>query len=349
MRPGTRWLIAGLAVLLFSVSVARAQPSEDVRAAAALWLAGDDATSLPRLAELARAGDAEARLLLGRIATEDLGPSPFRVSLPRTAARALFREEAGGAFGRSWLVAEAAAGHALAQTLLEAMRPVPRLDVIRRLHALGEDQATDHAVRIVALYGSAEMKAELMQDPALLPELRPYLAYLFGRAEPRGDGLAALRHIAPGLQAKVVPTDAEVLGLAGYLALGLGFGEHVLGETWRAPVHSWLLTAPEMRPLARLCQGACGDEAGDCAFAFLGLSGGYFEAIRYDSPLETVIPQDAFLESPRARQMILRRAVLARTETNLGWLSDHPALREISACAADLVEAIARQSETNGK
>ena len=196
---------------------------------------------------------------------------------------------------------------------------------------------TNYGARIVALYGTAGQKQALLADDQMLDELRPYVQYLSGVPEARGDGLAALRHIAPGKSDMVHADDAETLGMAGVLALGFGFGDHDPANRWRADVETWLLSAPAVRPIANLCTTQCASEAGACAFAFMALSGGYFEAIRFDSPLEGVIPQAAFQDSPRARLMVLRRAVLARTETNVQWLAEPEAVRPISACAAQLI------------
>ena len=98
------------------------------------------------------------------------------------------------------------------------------------------------------------------------------------------------------------------------------------------------MTNPAMGPLADLCTRSCPTEAAACAFTLLSLTGGYFEAIQLDSPVETVIPQDRFLASPRARVMALRRAALARTETDMP-LGTQAELSEVSACAADLIWA----------
>lgn len=315
-----------------------AQPVDLFETAVTAWLDGDDESSLPWLAGLAASGNADARLLLARIETEDLGHSNFRLSLTPEEARAVFRQESEGFFGPSWLAVEADAGNEMAIALKAAQHSEPHLDVIDYLARNGERQATDHATRIVALYGDDAMKAELAESPHLLAELRPYLAYLSGPEEPRGDGLAALRHIAPGDVMGLTPNDAETIGMAGYLALGLGFGDSSANNVHRPTVEDWLMSASSMRPIANLCRRSCAAEAPQCAFAFLGLSGGYYEAIRYDSPYEKIIPQDVFLNSARAEMMVLRRAVLARTETNLSWLSEMPELREISACAARLTE-----------
>jgi len=328
--------IVAFAVMLWLVGASEAHADQRLQTAVELWLQGDDAQSLPILADLAKEGNSDARLLLARIETTDLGPSPFRKSLDRAAARELFRYADVSTFGKSWLFVEAQAGNELAQALLKAKTADPDLELIKRLNRLGEHQATDRPTRIVALYGTQEMRDRLSADDEVMADLRPYLAYLSGQPEPRGDGLAALRHIQPNAVDAMQP---DALGMAGMLALGLGYGDASPNNVWRSAVESWLMTADATKPIADFCSRQCPDQTSACAFAFLAVSGGYFEAIRTDSPLEAVIPQDRFLDSPRARLMVLRRAALARTETNLEWLADSPELADISSCAADVIRA----------
>lgn len=331
----TYWLIA---ICIAWAGMAQAQAA--LTRATEQWLQGEDEQSLTALAELARNGNSDARLLLGRIETMDLGPSPYRMSLTKMETRALFRDISGhGLFGRTWISVEAALDNELARVFLRAAQPVPRYGLIERLNRLGEHQAADHPTRILALYGDPEMRAKLRTAEFLMPDLIPYLDYLSGPPEPRVDGLSALRYIALDTKGTISASDPDTLGMAGLLSLGFGYGDHDADNKWRPLVENWLLTTPSTQPIADLCRQECADDAGGCAAAFLALSGGYYEVIRIDSPLEKLIPQDVFLASPRARLMTLRRAALARSETNMTWLADREGIAEFSECAADLVIA----------
>ncbi|MEM7188272.1 MAG: hypothetical protein AAF439_01555 [Pseudomonadota bacterium] len=334
-----------LGVLAALTQDVRAQQAGSVEKAVSLWLAGDDEQSLPMLAELASAGDTDARLLLGRIETQDRGFTPFRRVLSPEASRRLFRYDNGTAFGQTWLVVEAASGNELAKALLASKGPAPNPAVINKLNQLGEREATDHPTRILALYGDSGAKRTLRDSADVLTDLIPYLDYLSGEPEPRGDGLAALRHLFPDRAAEVSAQDSGSLEMASLLALGLGFGGDDAANKWRADVEAWLQTAPSTRPIHALCQQTCGADVGPCGFAMLALSGGYFEAIRLDSPLEAVIPQQTFLDSARARQMLLNRVTLARAEDDSGWLSDLPELPKISQCVADAIRLNRRNYE----
>ena len=340
----THHLIRSLAIgFILFLGCIGAAPAEDTRRferVVEYWLADDDENSLPQLAELARDGHSTARMLLARIETEDKGPSRFRRALGLRQARSMFRKVRETGVGHySWLAVEAAAGNEIAVALLKAKKPSPRPDLVAELHRLGEAQATDHPTRIIALYGDEGMKRALMRSPHLLPELLPYLQYLTETPEPRGDGLAALRHIAGGEAAHISADDEDALAMAGLLALGLGFGDISAGNPWRQVVETWIQTAPSTRPIANLCKAHCASEQAACGFAMLALTGGYFEVVRLDTPLETIIPQPVFLDSIRAQNMALRRAALVRAETNLEWLSDSPDLPKISQCAAKLVRS----------
>ncbi|MGR3617758.1 MAG: hypothetical protein ACU0BB_17215 [Paracoccaceae bacterium] len=315
-----------------------AQAGQRIDTAIGQWLSGTDHDSLPALATPASEGNRDAQLLLGRIETSDLGPSPFRLSHTGEETRALFRDNSGFSyFGQTWISVAADNADPLARALQKSVQPDPDPTLVVTLNDLGEHQATDYPTRIIALYGTQKQKQELAQSDGLQTDLKPYVQYLTGTAEPRGDGIAALRHIAGDAALGVDVTDPETLGMAGVLALGYGYGDLSEANPWRPIVENWLLSAPSTRPIADLCRAECTTEVGQCAFALLTLSGGYFETIRTDSPLESVIPQDQFLASPRARLMVLRRVALARAETNLSWLASHEEISEMSQCAADLV------------
>ncbi|WP_338551163.1 hypothetical protein [Roseovarius phycicola] len=305
-----------------------------------IWLQGNDRDSLPALAVLAQAGDRNARILLARIETFDRGPSPFRFSLSGAERRALFRQvPQNEIFGKSWLKVEAERGNKLAARFLQSRHPTPDLELIQDLWDAGEGQATDYPTRVVALYGSPQQKRALLESGRILEELAPFLGYLSGDPEPRGDGLAALRLITGKDQSDINPDNQDAFAMAGFLALGFGFGNASLDNAYRSDVENWVLESLSTRPIANLCNEACAQEKGACAFAFFALSGGYFEVIRVDTPYQSLISQQQFLDSPRARIMTLRRAALARVEANTRELATTEQIAEISSCAADLVAA----------
>ncbi|QBF30271.1 hypothetical protein [Thalassococcus sp. S3] len=329
------WAIA-IGLTLAVAGLPLASSSDRFETAVSLWLDGDDAGALPEFADLAQQGHALARILLAQIELMDKGPSQFRRNLTPDQARALFRRSStDGGPATSWLAVEDQQGNALARALRASRFPDVQPELIDELREMGEAQATDYPTRILALYGTSEDRRALLKSDALLPELRPYLLYLENNPELQGDGIYVLRHIT-GLGDMIDGADEDTRGIAGLLALGYGYGDTNPDNRWHATVTDWIMTDEATRPIADLCRGECGAQAGACGFALTALTGGYFEVIRLDSPLETVIPQDTFLSSPRARLMALRRAAFTRAET-AGPRASIREIAEMSQCAADLV------------
>lgn len=301
------------------------------------WLEGRDETSLPELAALARGGNLTAQIVLGRIEVSDLGPSPYRLSLDREGYREIFRQiEPGERFGKTWLRVADETGDLLAAALRRAQKPEVDPSLISMLFALGEPQASNHPIRMLAVYGTEAQKEAVAESEVMLDELRPILQS-FGRDErERSDGMAVLERIAPAAVSQIAEGDSQALGMAGVLSLGWGFGDVSPENVWRGLVEDWLLSASETRPIAGLCTSECPDAPGACAFTMFALAGGYYEVIRADTPVETIIPQDVFVETPRARLMALRHAAMARSGTGdvVASVSD---ISKVSMCAARLV------------
>lgn len=331
-----KWMMFCFAILL-SAPVAAQEGRFD--AAVATWLSGDDENSLPALASLAADGHSMARILLSQIETKDRGHSPFRKSLKPSEARALFRRDQGyGGFSQTWLAFEAKQNNPLAHALMATRVPRPVAGLIGTLRRLGEVEATDYPIRVIALYGSDEEKRVLAESDMMLDELRPFMQHYRSAQAWRGEGIAALRYIAPFASDMITPDDKETVEIGGLLALGYTGGGTDPENRWRGLVEDWVLTAPATRPIADLCRASCPTDVTGCGFAMLALSGGYYEVIRLDTPLETVISQNTFLASPRARLMTLRRAALAKHNANRGWLASIEEIAAISSCTADLID-----------
>jgi len=88
-----RSIVFAVFALWLTVGAAFAQSAFD--RAVETWLAGNDRDSLPMLADRARNGHRDARILLARIESMDHGPSPYRLSMSRQERRALFRDVSG--------------------------------------------------------------------------------------------------------------------------------------------------------------------------------------------------------------------------------------------------------------
>jgi len=309
-----------------------------------LWLDDDDEASLPALATLARAGNPAARLLLARIERYDRAPSAFQSSLSKQARLSLFRaprNESG--FYPTWLRVESIRGNKLASALERARLPYVDLQLIKTLYRAGEIQASDHPVRIASIYGDQRTHRVLLQSDYLIAELAPYVRSYRIPAQQQADGLEALRTIAAEVtstgNSRIDITDEDTSQVARMLSLGYPFGEITVASRWRPIIENWLMTSMASRPVAALCERQCSDQSGDCAIAMLGLTGGYYELIRLDSPLESIISQEDFLDSPRARRSALQRAALTHSETAEELMSIAQ-IEKVSDCAAALVATV---------
>lgn len=335
-----------LGMLLFWPSfVFAADDEQRFTTAIELWLADSDAESLPELAALARDGHVNARLLLSRIEIMDKGLSRYRRGLSRQTSRELFRNvNVASLFGQSWLSVEADLGNELAWLLQQSRHPEVSLPLIQKLHDVGEPQASDHPTRIAALYGTLEQKRYLLKEGPILDDLKPYVKYLLDTPEKHADGLAALRHIATENIEDVDENQSDAMEMAGTLALGYGYGSLDPNNKWYDQVAKWVLEAPSTTPIAQFCKQACQGEVSSCAMTLFALTGGYFEAIRLDTPLETVIPQKRFLESRRARQMTARRAAFTRAETN-AELASIAEIAKHSRCLANSIAVLRSKAQ----
>ncbi|MEM8537426.1 MAG: hypothetical protein AAGF56_06150 [Pseudomonadota bacterium] len=304
----------------------------DLAEAIDLWLAGDDETSLPALAVLAEEGDTDARILLARIETNDLGLSEFRKNLSSEERRYLFRFWPKAAmFPKSWLLVEAARGNEIAQLLYASRLPDVTPETHAALWAAGERQATDYSARIFALRGSPSQQAEIRRKGLVLPELKPLWSELTNPT--LGNGGFAILSLSTGVQ-NLDPSDNDTVKMARYLSLGMGTDEVGQSNRWSSTVQGWLLQDAPLRPVADLCRGACGEDPGSCALAMVGLMGGYSQAVEIDSPYENLIAQGEFLASPRARLMALRRAAFS---VGSGRLYGGDQIANVSQCLANLV------------
>lgn len=317
--------------LLLSVS-APAFSDVSLDDAVALWLTGDDETSLPALAALAQDGNAQARVLLARIETTDLGVSPFRQSLTAEQRRKLFRYAPEAArFPRSWLLIEAMEGNELAALLSASRRPIIDLQMHAALWEAGEHQATRYSTRLIALRGSASAREAISSKGMILPELEPFWSEVTVNA-PGARGTAILARMTGKTDFDL--DDPDTVEMMRALSMGLGPDGLNPDNQWQAQVSDWLLSDDPLRPIADLCRQSCPAQAGQCALTLLVLSGGYAEATEIDSPYETLISQDRFLSSSRARLMALRRAAFARSA---GRPYSRDNIAELSSCTADLI------------
>ncbi len=309
------------------------------------WLQDNDSDSLPTLSGLAKNGNSAARILLARIEITDRASTSYVKSLSRAQRLALFRAPVGKSiFKPSWLQWEADAGNGFAQSLLSATTLGINIEAIQNLIALGEPESAEHLVRKVAVDGSHadHLKLANVLDPN--SELAPYLrGFQFSRTG-LTTGKTALAYIASNTNENDIrwPDDSPDSAMASvFVDIGYQAGDHAIeygaqNRFYRA-IAEWVMAAPVAAPIAEICRSNCSvDEIPQCANTALGLAGGYYEVIRFDSPLEAIIPQRKYRFSARAIGMALRRMALARTEASEQVFSEQE-LRDHSACLAKAI------------
>ncbi len=312
------------------------------------WLSDNDEGSLPALSLLSGNGNIAARLLLSRIEITDRASGDFVKRMSRSERLKLFRSNLGsGVFRSSWIKVEADRGNRVARALFDGTVLGINIDTVRRLYGIGEVEATEHLVRKVAVDGSQSERRELSQ--LLIPgsELTPYLrGFRFARSG-MTTGRTALQHII-GKNEGIDPVSVEFesgpgAGIAmqfvdfGYQAGAQAIGNRDQGRYFDI-IAKWTMTAPPAMAVANLCRRHCSNrQISACAITGFGLVGGYYEMIRFDSPLETVIPQNRFLNSERAIGMAARRIAAARTEAGARIFSDIE-LGKKSQCLANALK-----------
>lgn len=252
-------------------------------AALALWLADDEAMSLPALAGLAAGGNRAAQVLLAIIDTTPNLQGPWLDDRTRAQRMALLRAP-GGLSGRGWM-AVAAADTPLARLWTEGLKLEGTVATAMALAGMGEARAARvtllrHATR--QWHGFAAVAG----DPAYPPELR-YLVWPEWADQPGGRAR---------VQAEVeaaMPGDPQVARYA--------FRKPSPEET-----DARLATAPLAAPLRATCEAVCPSSGAACRRAAFVLVGGQSKLLGFGSPSETLIPSETWFASPRGRLSLLR-------------------------------------------
>ncbi len=306
------------AVLFLAICLAQVLPTQPLSAqtwpwpgtddpgfvtARALWLSGtDDLAAIGQLADLARAGNQPAQLLLGVLVAGGQLPEAVE-DLPRADRIALTRAE-GGLSGTSWLrvAGQADPLAAAIETVaigLATTTPTERRAALETLLAAGE---TCHAMSVLAFSynyggfgpeGGWTLTAQFGAHPAL-----------------HGHGLAMLQ----GMQQLLVTPSNGVDDPATLV---------VVREALAAIKEEATGVA---EPLMAFCRVGCPTEADSCTDALVQTVGGNVGYVTL-SPVETLIDSATYQSSPRFSD-------------DLRWQYSMSVARvaERNACAASLLE-----------
>lgn len=282
-----RYITAGVltaTALLFAVpgqsDTVGGQGAPDFTAAVDIWLAGDEAAALPRLAALAQDNNRSAQILLGLIDTTPGLQGDWLMALPRADRIALLRAP-GGISGQNWMRA-AAADDPLAATWLTLWDGDAPMTVMLDLARLDEPRAARVAAMTLAKREKTGFAA-LAGDPAYPPSARAFAI----REDARRDPARAMQDaaaLAPG------DPQGEILGLRAPDATGAWLGNH-----------------PEGDPLVALCADVCPDsDQPACQAAAYRAMGGYWELMALGSPAEAIIPSERFNRSAAGIGAVMR-------------------------------------------
>jgi len=318
-----------------------------LQAAIEIWLQDNDEESLPVLAALAAEGNIAARLLLARIEVTDQGPSNFLNGLSRKERVELFRSNSGkGLFRPTWLSSETKAGNQFASVLLSSTNTAVNIDAIRKLYEIGEIEAAYELIREVAGNGSQQQKEELARFLPDKSELMPYLRALQNPDAVLTPGYAALKQSIDSYE--VSGPEFDTRAAAYFVEYGYQTGvqnsDFDQSNHYYSGLASWIEAAPVTTPVATMCQRYCRNDTQECTITAFGLIGGYYKAIKFDSPMQTLIEQSRYVTSDRAIGMVLRRVSFARPAGAAGkFLISDDELRTKSACLAEAVTEVRAQ------
>lgn len=327
-------LFVAFSLLSAAPGFAQTTASPQLQAAIEAWLADDDARALPALSALAASGDAQAAVMLGRIErmTPPAAESEWLAGLDASARASIFAPT-----GTPFLETLAEGGDALAQMLIEADTPEASVETAHTLHAFGEIERARFLAWTMLEAGKLGEVVTMPQEEPLYRDLdwlwwmRGWMAggsksaqpgswVLVSEAKGRAAGLIFANWAAQFIAANTPLTD-ELKRVAGALdgkpgaLVGAGPEEVAYAEKLIA---SLARRDPAMRPLAAVCNTACGEEVGGCMMEGLRVLGGYGALMPLDTPYEPLISQSAFTTSEKAaanvRRMIAAAAPSAQGE-----------------------------------
>ncbi len=309
-----RLAVAACCLALFLASAISAEADEllvgaespDFQSALDRWLQNDEEYALSAFAALAGDGNKAAQLLLGRIDKTPAHQGPWLAHLPRADRLALLRQP-GGLSGRSWL--RALDDHPLGKAWLSLVTPSAGPELIATFAELNEPRAAREAMVILAAREHSGLR-EI--DPA---EIDPELIYLLWRSADDARRAELLDHVAADSPQRA-------------------FLDSTLD---RAQLEDWLAGSAIGAPIDAVCAKYCTDSRAAC------LSAGYLALASHNalltlgSPVEALVSQDRFLNTPRGRSSVLRR--MLQTHDARGRRAMISQMRDHDACLADVLEA----------
>ena len=333
-------LIALLTALTFALTFALPAKADRFDDAVTAWLAVDDATALPLLAELANSGDERAMLLLGVIDARRY-PSDFLDALAPDDYNALMRLP-GGFRGQSWFTRVTERSE-LAEAI-ERPDALRAAEQARFLIAKGEFGAAQPLITMLSFQnpgGLVSLSSQVELPDAFKVQL--WLAALWARDQQvpvEGADAAAVvaeatspdwqgslpyhlfmaEDVAVQLGIDLSPEDAELNALlwGGEVVYDLNRGLDPAGDqsaerkALRDRAAEVLYGASELGPIRAQCERACPDAPSDCVNAVFGAIGGFRPLVASLAPLASEIAPELYYASPRYIEDLTANAPLLK-------------------------------------
>lgn len=321
-------------LLILWAAPLRAAPLDDAIAA---WLAEDDATALPALSALANAGDEDAMLALGVIEPRTWESDHVK-RLDRTQRIALLRKP-GGLSGESWLKS-VTARRALAEAFeiaqqksdpwplvalgqIDAARPALAAAFNQNPASLAESDAVGtlpKAMRHMVWWGAAIRLSPVAYPTPPSPDAALRLRAALAEAlSPEWTG--SLQQMlffsldAATMAGVPVPQATSLTGRVlrrGRIGVEADAPFKTAPEAAReqsfASARAILMTAPEAAAIRNICTASCAQTQAACTETAWAMTGGGEVQVFLHTPLDAVIPQQAYLGSPRHRGDMARLA-----------------------------------------
>ncbi|WP_179379612.1 hypothetical protein [Jannaschia marina] len=295
-------MLKPLALLL---ALAGPAVAEDFETALDMWLAGEDMAALESFRTLAEAGDVDAQLFLGQIATQAAHWPPEVSALPRRERNALLRAP-GGLSGKSW-TAVAAETDARAAAFDGATRPIGKGQALLALLEMGEVATVEAAWPGYISSGD--------WTGALAVATHPQAGARLAAAAP---GLRQL------IENEIANVDLDARRTDLYPPDAAADPDRMVSEGAR------LADLPEVAPFVTFCRSACGEtEIPACVGAiFASATTDPVQLAR--SPVAGLLAPERYSGSPRA----MADAARAIDLTKYLWdQTEEPAIARLSSCA----------------
>lgn len=293
----------------------------DLEEAIGLWLQDDDEAALPRLSKLANDGNVAAAIFLARLENRPGVQPTFVRKLSRSERIQIFRKNT-GAFGRSWMSVHASK-NPLAETYSLKNQPLTELERAVRLRDVGEKRASLEAFIALTRTAPPKVLLDLWQSGELPEEMLPFVwssapfspdhpAFTevksdIGAALSAGDIRAYFAFVWIGS----IRRDSANIALSeigGKLGVGKILKEDGFPEILNPSVESWIMSDRAFSLIVGACSAACPEQTSACSRAAYAMVGGYIPAVTFGSPLENVISEEEYRESPRIVRDLARLA-----------------------------------------